>query len=125
MRTTIGRVVLAVALVATLGSGPAVGQAPLSLLERALLSESADFRRRIRIAMLLVAVEVLREDPATEAHATRARLASVAIREPGLVVERLASVMVIAPTIAPDVSDTALLVMIRGNWSVFASAFGS
>lgn len=98
----------------------APAQTALSLLERAQLAESRDFQRRITIAMLTVAVEVLREDPETTAHANRIKLAGMALKEPQFIVQRLAHVIVITPAITPDVADAVLLTIIRTNWTAFA-----
>lgn len=113
-------VALAVLVALALPASAPAQTPPLTLLERAQLAEHRDFQRRVTIAMLTVAVDVLREDPATTAHAQRVRLAGMALKEPQFVVQRLASVIVITPTMSPEIADSTLLTIIRTHWTAFA-----
>lgn len=98
---------------------------PMTLLERAVLTESADFRKRLESAQMIVAAEVLAEDPATASHAQRLKLAAYVLREPELVARRLSYVMRAMPTLAEDIADADILDLVRARWTAFANALVS
>jgi hypothetical protein len=92
-----------------------------TLLERAQITTDPDFCRRLESAQMVVTAEVLQEDAGTPDHDVRAKLAAYVLREPEVVARRLAYVMRAIPSLAADVTDDALLTLVRQRWTVFAA----
>lgn len=94
-----------------------------TLLEQAVFSSAQDYSRRVQMAFLKTAQDVVSEDPQTADHAKRLILANQVISGSGVPIRAVATLHILNPAlqvVGGEPTDNDLLFTVSQQWNYFA-----
>lgn len=108
-------------LIGVLCLGWAASAGAQTFLERAALAQDDQFRQRIGVATMQVALVVAAEAETVSGHETRLVLAKWVIREPDASTRQFAIMASAVQSVTSAITDAALKTLITDNWTMLSS----
>lgn len=94
-----------------------------TLLEQDTITSSAAYQKRVEMAFLKTALDVVNEDPQTASHAERLALANQVLWGSGVPTRAFKLLHILNPALqaTPDPSDSDILFTVAQQWNTFAA----
>lgn len=95
----------------------------MTLAERADLASNNEFRSRIGMAAMQIAIGVTVEPPETAEHVVRLRLAVWTLTDQEVVRGRLSLMAAAVESVTPQITDAEIVTLLTDNWTLVAQIF--